>query len=209
MLSVWFLFFFENLFFPNQHQEYGVLELASWDRGEPFAEPSLLRFADDQMGRPVDRTMVAQFSLPVPAWVYPVWAAAGALIVLVVVRNLIGRHGTATAVAGSYVVYRAMMWLLLAGTGFPRSAVPFFLLAGAVCVDVAFMMIPRRPVLGAALAVAGVYGGLAVQAEFLVAPPFTVASLPFAFGLLAVLWYGALRLSPSRLSSEPPVRFLR
>ena len=144
MLGVWFLFFAENLYFPNQHQEYGVLELASWDRGEPFAEPSLLRFAADQMGRPVDRTMVAQFSLPVPAWVYPVWAAVGALIVLVVVRNIIGRHWTATAVAGSYVVYRAMMWMLLARTGFPHSAVPFFLIAGAICVDVAFVLIPRR-----------------------------------------------------------------
>jgi hypothetical protein len=60
---------------------------------------------------------------------------------------------------------------------------------------------PRRRVRGAALAVAGVYGGLAVQKEFLAAPPFTMNSLPFAFGLLAVLWYGALRLGPER----PPV----
>ena len=43
--GLWFLFL-ENVLFPNQHQEYGVLEIASWDRGEPYAEPSLVQFAE-------------------------------------------------------------------------------------------------------------------------------------------------------------------
>ena len=39
--------------FPNGQQEYGILELRSWDRGTPYAEPTLLEFAAEQMGRPV------------------------------------------------------------------------------------------------------------------------------------------------------------
>src|SRR5215510_1241014 len=41
--GLWALFL-ENVWFPAQHQEYGVVSLASWDRGAPDAEPSLLKF---------------------------------------------------------------------------------------------------------------------------------------------------------------------
>jgi hypothetical protein len=99
-----FVFFLENVHFPAQHQEYGVLELASWDRGQPYAEADLLAFAADQMGRAVDRAMVLKFSLPVPDYVYPVYAGVAGLIVLVFARIMLGRRWTATAVAGAYVL---------------------------------------------------------------------------------------------------------
>ncbi|MDH2424375.1 hypothetical protein [Sphaerisporangium sp. TRM90804] len=190
-----FAFFLENALFPSQHQEYGILEIASWDRGQPYAEPILMQLAADQMGRPIDRGMVVQFSLPVPEWVYPVWFGVVALLVLVVARRLVGWRWTATAVAGGYVAYRAAIWPLLVAADFPPSAVPFFLMLAAVCVDVAFMIrLPAaRAALGALMATAAVYGGLAAQQALLTAPPFMVASAPVAAVVLGAAWFGVER----------------
>jgi len=66
--ALWF-FFLENVLFPSQHQEYGVLSLAAWERGSPYAEQSLLDFAAQQVGHALDRDAVVNFALPVPAWV--------------------------------------------------------------------------------------------------------------------------------------------
>ncbi len=187
-----FVFFLENVHFPAQHQEYGVLELASWDRGQPYAEADLLAFAADQMGRAVDRSMVLKFSLPVPDYVYPVYAGVAGLIVLVFARLMLGRRWTATAVAGAYVAYRCLIWPLLVGSGFPASAVPFFLVAAAIGIDLAFFVRISyiRPVAGALLAAAGVYGGLAVQDRLLEAPPYALWSWPVTAAGLAVAWFG-------------------
>ena len=40
-----FAFFFENAHFAQLQQEYGILEMASWFRGTPYAESELLNFA--------------------------------------------------------------------------------------------------------------------------------------------------------------------
>ncbi|MFC4534982.1 hypothetical protein [Sphaerisporangium dianthi] len=204
MLGAFFVFFLENTLFPSEHQEYGVLELASFVRGKPYAEDDLLRFAAEQMGRPIDLTMAEKFSLPVPDWVYPMWFGIAAMMVLVLARALIGRNWSATAVAGVYVGFRALIWPLLVAADFPPSAVPFFLLAAAVCVDVAFMVrLPAvRAVLGAVLVTAGVYGGLAVQDRLLEAPPYLLASAPVTLVALGAAWYGA-EWYRRRRSSEP------
>ncbi|WP_433421986.1 hypothetical protein ACQP1V_11915 [Microtetraspora malaysiensis] len=201
VLGALFAFFLENLHFAAQQQEYGVLEIASWDRGDPYAEPSLLAFAANQLGRAVDREMLVKFSLPVPDLLYPLWAGVAGVLILVIARLMVGRAWTATAVAGAYVAYRALVWPLFVGMGFPASAVPFFFVLAAVGVDLAFMgclplgdtMAARlvRPVLGAALATAGVYGGLAVQGHYLAAPPYPVDSWPLAGGLLLAVWLAA------------------
>ncbi|WP_285702793.1 hypothetical protein [Microtetraspora sp. NBRC 16547] len=201
VLGALFVFFLENLHFPAQQQEYGVLEIASWDRGDPYAEPSLLEFAANQLGRAVDREMIVKFSLPVPDLLYPLWAGVAGMLVLVIARLMVGRAWTATAVAAAYVGYRALVWPLFVGMGFPASAVPFFFVLGAVGVDLAFMgclllgdsTLARlvRPVLGAALVTAGIYGGLALQSKFLSAPPYPEDSWPMAAGLLAAVWIGA------------------
>ena len=107
VLVVLWLFVLENVWFPAQQQEYGVLAVAAWDRGAPEAEPILLQFAADQIGRPIDRAAVLHFALPTPAWVYPVWLLAAAGLVLVLARWMIGRPWAATAVAGGYVAYRS------------------------------------------------------------------------------------------------------
>ncbi|MGW4639667.1 hypothetical protein ACWEN6_14120 [Sphaerisporangium sp. NPDC004334] len=205
VLGALFVFMLENTLFPSEHQEYGVLELASFVRGAPYAEPTLLDFAAKQMGRPIDVTMAEKFSLPVPDWVYPMWFGIAAVLVLVMARALVGRRWTATAVAGVYVGYRALIWPMLYFTGFPPSAVPFFLLAAAVCVDVAFLLrLPlARAALGAALVTVGVYGGLAVQDRLLEAPPYLLASAPVTLVALGAAWYGVEWYRRRRRSGEP------
>ena len=76
MLALW-AFMFENMFFPTGQQEYGILEIASWFRGLPYAEPELISFAAGQSGRPVDDIAIQSFALPIPSWVYPVWTIGG------------------------------------------------------------------------------------------------------------------------------------
>ncbi|GGP80472.1 hypothetical protein GCM10010185_62920 [Saccharothrix coeruleofusca] len=193
LAALWF-FFLENTWFPNQHQEYGVLEIASWDRGDPYAEPILLQFAADQIGRPVDREAVVRFALPIQDWVYPVWGLVTAALVLVAARRMIGRRWAATAIAGGYVAYRCLIWPLLAGVDFPLSAVPLFLLLTGVAVDVALLgrvPAPVAAVLGSAAVTGLGYGGIWAQQEWLSAPPISYASAGATFLALAVLWTAA------------------
>jgi hypothetical protein len=172
-----------------------VLALDAWDRGAPEAEPILLQFAADQIGRPVDRVAVLHFALPVPAWVYPVWLLAAAGLVLVLARWMIARPWAATAVAGGYVVYRCVVWAALSGVGFPRSAVPFALVALGLAVDAAFLArLPEwlRPLLGAALAGTAVTAAMFAQHEWLALPPVAPLGLITGTLLLAALWIAAV-----------------
>ena len=192
-LAALWMFFLENTWFPNQHQEYGVIALGAWDAGKPEAEPILLQFAADQIGRPVDRTAVLSFALPIADWVYPLWGLVSTGLVLVLARRTVGRRWTATAVAAGYVVYRCLIWPVLMGVDFPTSALPLFLVLVGVCVDVAHLA--SLPALSAALlgsaAVTGIgYGGIWVQQQWLEAPPILYPSAAATFGLLAAGWVG-------------------
>ncbi|WP_344833619.1 hypothetical protein [Actinocorallia longicatena] len=207
--GVFFAFFLENWHFPAQHQEYGVLELRSWDAGRPYAEPSLLEFAAKQMGRPVDRVMVEEFSLPVSDWVYPLWTLAGGMLVLVVARRVIGRRWTATAIVTGYLAYRAAMWVFLDLAHFPASLLPVFLLAGAVTIDLCFHYLPNSPIAGALLVTMAGYAALFAQAFFASAPPYAYAALPVAGLLLSIGWYltsRPLRLPPAAERIGRPLR---
>ncbi|MQA93364.1 MAG: hypothetical protein GEV11_01555 [Streptosporangiales bacterium] len=197
-LTLLWVYFLENLLFPDMQQEYGVLGIAAFDRGEPYAEPSLMKFAADQLGQPVGRDAFVNFALPMPDWVYPMWGLGAAMAVLVVARRTVGARWTATAVAGTYVAYRCLIWPLLVLGTFPPSAVPFYLVAGAVCVDLAFRAgrLPdwKRACAGAVLVTVGGYAGLYVQGELLVAPPISYPSAVFTAVCLAMLWLLADRL---------------
>ncbi|GDY32106.1 hypothetical protein GTS_37390 [Gandjariella thermophila] len=194
LLGAFAFFFLENVLFPNQHQEYGVLELRSWDAGHPYAEPSLLAFAANQIGHPVDRVAVAHFALPVPDWVYPLWGVLAATLVLVVTRRLVDRQWAATAVAAGYVGYRCVVWAVLVGAGFPPSTVPFYLLAVGLAVDaVALAGLPGAvaPLTGAVVVTGAGYLALAGQAEWIAAPPVSEPSAAATAAVLALGWYGA------------------
>jgi hypothetical protein len=196
---LWF-FFLENTWFAAEQQEYGILELESWLRGTPYAEPELLTFAADQIGRPVDFTAVKQFALPIEDWVYPVWGLVAAGLVLAVARKTMARSWAATVIAGSYVAYRSLVWPILVGTDFPPSTVPFWVLFIGIAVDVAFLFgrLPwiAQAVLGAALVTGIGAGALYLQAELIKAPPIDyLPALPIAFGALAVLWWSGRPLA--------------
>jgi hypothetical protein len=187
---------FEDFWFPNEQQEYGILELASWDRdpGHPYASRELLEFAANQIGRPVGRDALLSFSLPMPAWVYPVWGIGACAVIFAVGRQLIGRRWTATAMAALYVGYRGALWLVLSGTNFPPSAVPLFLIGAGVAVDLVFLLPVSkwvRPIVGSVAVTIASYGLLAVQELLLSAPPRADWSAPIAAATLAVLWLGA------------------
>ncbi|MEU1719760.1 hypothetical protein [Nonomuraea sp. NPDC005692] len=221
VLGAFLAFFLENVHFPEQHQEYGILSLGAWDNQATYAEPILLRFAADQMGRPVDRIMMSGFTLPVPDYLYPVFAVVGGLSVLVAARLLIGRFGAATLVAGAYVGFRTLIWPLLTFGGFPPSAVPFFFVAAGLLVDLAFLVrVPAvRAVVGAVVVTAGAYGALAVQNAAMGpvygaikgqtglygAPPLVTSSALWAgLGLLAA-WLAAEWLAGRRDRRPQPI----
>lgn len=196
--AAWF-FFLENVLFPNQHQEYGVLSLKAWLAGRPYAEPILLKFAADQIGRPIDDVAIGKFSLPVEPWVYPAWMVAAAMLTLVAARVFVNARWTATAIATAYVAYRCVVWGILYGTGFPPSAVPFALIGGAILIDVAFLVGRRtgaeRTAQGrtavavfGALAVGGAYGGALWLQSHLAAPPSDYNAIPLAALVLAAGW---------------------
>jgi hypothetical protein len=196
--TLWF-FFLENIWFPDQHQEYGVRELASWDAGKPYAEPSLLDFAAKQIGHPMDRAAVLHFSLPVPSWVYPLWIATAAALTLVAARRSVGGRFTATAIAAGYLAWRCVLWPLFAVTGFPHSAVPFVVLAVGLAVDLAGLLglsWIAGAVVGAVLVTGSTYLALYLQDQAGAAPPIGYASSLVAALLLAVGWAVLARLRP-------------
>jgi len=165
MLALW-TFMFENMFFPTGQQEYGILEIASWFRGSPYAEPELISFAAGQLGRPVDDIAIESFALPIAPWVYPVWTIGICAALLVFARIMVGWRWTATAVIGAYVLYRCLIWPLLTFTIFPPSVVPFWLLPVGLAVDLVFLLrtSPYLRALVGAIAVTGIgYGALWLQ----------------------------------------------
>ena len=185
-LGLW-LFFVENVLFPNQHQEYGVLSRVDYRAGRTTAEPSLLDFAAAQGQSP------EQFMLPVPSWVHPAWLVCAGLLTLVVARRVVGLRWTATVLAALYLGYRAVAWVLLTSTGFPPSVLPVMLLAGAVLVDLAVTR--RVPGWLAAPVVTGavVLAAWAQDAVWVV-PPWQWSAVPLVAVGFAVLWAGVDRL---------------
>ncbi len=210
VLGALWLFFLENVLFPNQQQEYGTLALRAFLDGRTTAEPSLLAFAANQLGvASLDETSFRGFALPIPDWVYLAWIATAGMIVLVIARRQLGVRWAATAIAGAYVAYRCVMFALLAGTGFTRSIVPFLLLAGAVAIDLicaAGLPWAVEAVVGAALVTAAVYAGGWAQGEFIALPPSTYVLAPAAAGVLATGWLAAATVHRTRSTPEPAAR---
>ncbi|MFD2468254.1 hypothetical protein [Amycolatopsis silviterrae] len=199
LLALW-AFFLENTFFPNGQQEYGILGLRAWERGTPEAEPTLLSFAADQIGHPVDRSAVLHFTMPIPEWVYPLWGIGVSALILVLARKTVGHRWAGLTVAGAYVAYRCVMWPLLLALGFPVSTVPFYLLAVGIAVDLAFLL-PWPAVTGAVLVTVLGYGAFWVQAQLRPwllgevqtesAPPVAYWTALVAVAALFALWAGA------------------
>jgi hypothetical protein len=189
-LGLW-LFFVENALFPNQHQEYGVLSLRDYLDGHTTAEPQLLDFAAAQGQTPT------MFMLPVPSWVHPAWLVCAGLLALVVARKVVGLRWTATTIAGVYLAYRAVMWVVLVGMGFPPSVFPFVLLVGAVLVDLAVTLRVPGWVAGP-LVTGAVFASAPGQEALGQLPPWNWwAVLPVAV-VFGMLWAGVDLLQRSQ-----------
>ena len=186
LLALW-LFFFENVLFPNQHQEYGVVALRLFEDGRTSAEPILLDFARQQGNTP------AEFMLPVPSWVHPAWLICAGLLTLLVARKVTGLRWTASIITAGYLLYRFLTMGLLWAGDFPISAVPIMALAGAVLIDLAVSY--RVPALLAGIVVsASTYGDAWVLGAVLEIPPWSWwSALPVSLGF-ALLWWGLDRL---------------
>jgi hypothetical protein len=189
LLGLW-VFFLENVLFPNQHQEYGVVSLGLFRDGRASAEPILLDFAREQGSSP------AEFMLPVPSWVHPTWLICAGLLTLVIARKVVGLRWTATTVTAGYLLYRFFTLGLLWAGDFPISAVPVMALAGAVLIDLTITH--RVPALLAGLMVsAATYGATWVQEAVWVIPPWSWwSALPVSLAF-AMLWFGVDRLESS------------
>lgn len=198
LLGLW-AFFLENTFFPNGQQEYGILGLRAWERGTPEAEQSLLDFAANQIGHPVDRAAVLHFTMPIPEWVYPLWGIGVMALILALARHTLGRRWSASFVALAYVAYRSVMWPLLLGLGFPVSTVPFYLLFVGLAVDLAFAMGSGilRAGAGALLVTAFGYGAFWLQSQFrpwVLGDAHTESAPPAAYWTAAVVLAGVFVL---------------
>jgi hypothetical protein len=195
VLGALWVFFLENTLFPNGQQEYGTLSLQAWLRGEPDAEPSLLRFAAQTFygdpSRPVARDAVEHFALPIPSWLYPLWGIGVAALVLAIAGRTIGRTWAATAVAGAYVAYRCLIWPILVAADFPPSIVPLYLVFVGLAVDIARRLRILEPLVGAAAVTALGYGALLAQDALLEAPPTAYWTAPITLGALALAWWCA------------------
>lgn len=199
LLALWMLFF-ENVLFPNQHQEYGVVSMQLFQDGRTTAEPTLLQFARDQGNSP------AEFMLPVPPWVHPAWLICAGLLTLLVARKVTGLRWTATILTAGYLLYRFLTMGLLWLGDFPTSAVPLMALAGAILIDLA--VTNRVPGFLAGICVsAGTYCAAWVVDSVWVIPPWSWwSALPVSVAF-ALLWWALGRLESSawRLRWQQPV----
>ena len=177
-----FAFMFEDLYFPTGQEEYGVLEVASWLRGAPYAEPSLLSFAAKQLGRPVDDIALDHFAMPIQPWVYPVWVLGVCVALLALARMMVGFRWTATLVVAGYVTYRCVLWPLLVVSTFPPSYLPLYLLPIGVAVDLLFglkLMPYLRAVVGG-LVITAIGYGLYWLSAVITGTPTDLASMNIA-----------------------------
>lgn len=192
-----FTFLFEDFYFPTGQQEYGVMEVASWLRGAPFAEPSLLTFAAGQLGRPVDDVALEHFAMPIPPWVYPVWILGICVALLALARMTVGFRWTASAVVLGYVLYRCVMWPLLVLGTFPPSYLPVWLLPVGVAVDLV-LMVRVNPYLRAAIgavALTAIGDGLLWLSTVITGTPTDLADMDIG-RIRAAMARGAHLLTP-------------
>jgi hypothetical protein len=192
--SAFAFFFFENAMFPNGQQEYGIIEIQTWLAGAPEGSPTLLSFLAQQFHHPVDAYTVEHFALPIPDWFYPGYGILAGALTLVVANRVLGTRWAATRIAFCYVAYRTVMWQIMAWLGLTKSAVPFWLVALGLGVDLALLISHTwwRIVIGSMVITVVGYAALAAQATWQ-APPIGYHSAPYTFVALAVSWSAGQR----------------
>jgi hypothetical protein len=179
-------FLLDDVMFQLSQQEYGVIALDAYARGQTTASPELLA----QAGRSPEQFVQGG----IPHWVYPIWMILMSTIMLMAARRIVGWRWTATAVALIYLAYRALGRLLLGAFDFPVSFIPVMLLLAAFVIDLA----ERRrwlPIV-TALALVGIYYASAeLIGRYTLMPDFALSTAPIALialwgALAAARWWG-------------------
>ena len=187
-LAFWALLLDDALFQLSQ-QEYGVIAIDAYLRGQSRASAELLALAG--------RNPVAFVEGGIPHWVYPLWLAAAGTLALATARPALGWRWAATATALIYLLGRACVYAALALTEFPLSFIPAMLLPAAVLIDVAGQR-HWRPLAAALALTACLYGGALLVGSLTLMPRFALGTAPLAFALLWAGYAAAPRLAQWR-----------
>lgn len=200
----------EDLLFPLQQTEYGVLSLQAIregvNGGNAWADPELIECAATPSCSLTGTTDVAAFILPVPDWIYPAWIVPVSILVLLAARKVIGWRFTATLIAGAYVAFRFLSYGVLRALDFPPSVVPWHLVGAAVIIDLAVTF--GVPALAGALGVTAWYfGAVHVATEYgRTLPAFDWWTLVLVVPAAVLVWSGvsAPRAAAGRLRTCAP-----
>lgn len=173
-LAFWALLLDDALFQLSQ-QEYGVIAIDAFLRGQSSASRELLSLAG--------RNPIAFVEGGIPHWVYPLWLVATSTLVLAPAQRALGWRWAATGAALLYLAGRVAADQALGAVDFPRSFIPVPLLLAAFLIDVAGQR--RWPPLAIALALtACFYGGMLLAAQYTLVPRFAPETAPIVFVLL-------------------------
>ena len=175
-------FLLDDALFMLSQQEYGVVALDAYARGQTRASPELLALA----GRNPELFVRGG----IPSWVYPVWLIVMGTLTLAIARAVHGWRWTATTAAVMYLAYRIIGYIILGAADFPQSFVPVMLLGGALVIDLAHYW--RWQALRTTATLIGVYyGSAAVLDRLTPMPEFALITAPVVgLALWAVLSIG-------------------
>lgn len=176
-LACW-AFLLDDVVFQLGQQEYGVIALDAYARGQTTASPELLALA----GRSPEQFVRGGM----PPWIYPVWMILTCTLVMVAARRVQGWRWTATAATILYLAFRAGGVLLLGAGQFPTSFIPVMMLGGAFAIDLAES---RRwgPLPTAAAVTVGYYAIAELVGRSTLMPEFSLVTAPI---VLVALWAG-------------------
>ncbi|MBK9941126.1 MAG: hypothetical protein IPP13_05840 [Kouleothrix sp.] len=173
-LLFWALLLDDALFQLCQ-QEYGVIAIDAYTRGQTRASSALLALAG--------RNPVAFAEGGIPHWIYPIWLITTSTLVLAPAQRVWGWRWSACAVALLYLGFRVLGWLVLDAFAFPNSFIPVMLLGAAFLIDVAGQR--RWPPLAISLALTVCYYASALLIDqYTLMPRFALGTAPVVFVLL-------------------------
>lgn len=179
---VFFAFLLEAIWFPLIQQEQGVIAIYFLDHGGLHISDDLLRMIGNAR-----RAIVGG----VPDALYSAYAAFTATFVFRLIKSFKLPMFSATIIATLYVSFRMITDSLYAISDYPRSTVPYFLIACGLLFDFCFAVITEKKLsslrnfLSWASIVVIVYGLALITTEFPLHPAVPVEALDgIIFGTL-------------------------
>ncbi|HRC78028.1 MAG TPA: hypothetical protein PLO33_20245 [Kouleothrix sp.] len=187
-LGFWALLLDDALFQLSQ-QEFGVIAIDAFQRGQSSASRELLALAGSNP--------IGFAEGGIPHWVYPLWLITTSTLVLALAPRVLGWRWAATTTAALYLAVRVVAELALAWADFPRSFIPAMLIGAAFLIDIAEQR--RWPPVAISLALVALYYPSALLiGRYTLMPRFAPETAPVAFVLLwggyaAARWWSQRR----------------